>query len=179
MTPKSPEHPPFVLARSFDAPRELVWRVWTQPEHLREWFSPKGSRVTAARMDLRPGGVYHWCLEVPGAPAMWARWVFREIVAPERMVLIQSFSDEHGGIARAPFAPGWPLQTLSTMTFAEEGVRTRFTLTWVPYDATEAERQTFDAGRAGMELGWGGTMELLADYLAKAQANTDAPRRTS
>jgi uncharacterized protein YndB with AHSA1/START domain len=159
----------FVLTRTFDAPRDLVWKVWTQSEHLKQWFSPKGFTVIAAKMDFRTGGIYHYGLQMPDGTAMWGKWEFREIVAPERIVLIQCFSDEKGGLTRHPFAPDWPQFTLSTMTFSAQGAKTMFTLTWAPYKATEVERNTFDAGRASMEQGWGGTMEQLTAYLAKLQ----------
>jgi len=161
---------PFVLTRSFDAPRDLLWKVWTQSEHLGKWFSPKGFKILAARMDFRVGGIYHYGLETPDGKPMWGKWEFREIAAPERIVLIQSFSDENGGLARHPMAPDWPQFMLSTMTFAAQGNKTKFTLTWTPHKATEVERRTFDAGRASMEMGWGGTMEQLIAYLAKLQS---------
>jgi len=159
----------FILSRSFDAPRDLMWKVWTRQEHLSQWFSPKGFRIIAAKMDFRPGGIYHYGLETPDGKAMWGKWEFREIVAPERLVLVQSFSDEHGGLGRHPFAPDWPQFMLSTMTFGAQGNRTAFTLTWAPYKATGVELKTFDAGRSGMQQGWGGTMEQLTAYLAKLQ----------
>ena len=160
----------FILTRSFDAPRDLLWKVWTQPEHLSQWFSPKGFTVIAAKMDFRPGGIYHYGLRSSDGTAMWGKWEFREIVAPERIVLIQCFSDEHGGLTRPPFAEDWPQHILSTMTFSERGTRTTFTLRWAPYKAAEVERNTFDAGRASMEQGWGGTLEQLTAYLAKLQS---------
>jgi uncharacterized protein YndB with AHSA1/START domain len=161
---------PFVLTRSFDAPRDLVWKVWTQSEHLGKWFSPKGFKILAAKMDFRVGGTYHYGLQMPDGKPMWGKWEFQEIAAPERIVLIQCFSDEKGGLTRHPMAPDWPQFTLSTMTFAAQGNKTKFTLTWAPYKATEVERKTFDAGRAGMQQGWGGTMEQFNAYLAKMQS---------
>jgi len=160
----------FLITRSFDAPRDVVWKVWTQPEHLSKWFSPKGFTVIAAKMDFRTGGVYHYGLKAPDGSAMWGKWEFREIAAPERIVLIQSFSDEHGGLTRPPFAEDWPQHILSTITFREQGTRTMFTLRWAPHNATEVERNTFEAGMASMEQGWGGTMEQLTAYLAKLQS---------
>jgi uncharacterized protein YndB with AHSA1/START domain len=157
---------PFVISRSFDAPRKLVFEVWTKPEHLKQWFSPKGFTVLAAKMDFRPGGVYHYGMRGPDGKDMWGRWVFREIVAPERIVFINSFSDESGALARPPFPDPWPVEMLSTITFAESGGRTTVTITWVPHDSTEAERKTFDAGRVSMQQGWGGTLDQLAAYLA-------------
>jgi uncharacterized protein YndB with AHSA1/START domain len=166
----SDKNAPFVLTRTFDAPRDLVWEVWTRQEHLSQWFSPKGFKIIAAKMDFRVGGTYLYGLQPPQGPAMWGKWQFLEIAAPERMMLIQCFSDENGGVTRHPYAPDWPRFTKSTTTLAAQGDKTLFTLTWAPHEATEKEIDTFDAGRASMEQGWGGTMEQLLAYLATLQS---------
>ncbi len=157
----------FVLTREFDAPRGLLFDVWTQPEHLRQWFSPKGFTVIAAKMDLRPGGNYHYGMKTPDGKEMWGKWIFREIVRPERLVFIDTFSDPQGGLTRHPFSENWPSQMLSTITFAERNGRTTITIRWSPHEATAAERATFDAGRDSMRMGWGGTMEQLGAHLAR------------
>lgn len=161
---------PFTLTRTLDAPRDLVWKVWTQPEHLGKWFSPKGYGILKADMDFRVGGIYHYGLRTPDGKPFWGRWQFREITAPERFELIQCFSDEHGGVSRHPFAPVWPQYMLSTFTFVAQGDKTLFTLAWLPHDASEIELKAFEAGRAGMTQGWGGTLEQLTAYLAAQQS---------
>ena len=98
---------------------------------------------------------------------MWGRWTFREIQAPRRLVLVSNFSDAQGGVTRHPFAPTWPLQTLSTTTLEEQGEQTLLTIRWSPLDASELEQATFDAGHAGMVMGWSGTFEQLEAFLAK------------
>jgi len=164
------ENKGFVISRVFDAPRELVWKAWTEPDRLKEWFGPKGVTISKLTMDLRPGGVCHYGMRMPNGQEMWGKWTFREVVAPERLVLINSFSDAAGGITRHPMSPTWPLETLSTTTFAETGGKTTLTINWSPYNATDAERETFDSSHASMSQGWGGTMEQLTAYLASAQA---------
>ena len=152
----------------FDAPRELVWKAFTEPERMKQWWGPKGFTVIASKMDLRPGGTYHYGMKAPDGSAMWGKFVFREIVAPERMVFINSFSDEAGGITRHPMSPTWPLEMLSTFTFEEQpGGKTKVTIRWSAHNATEEERKTFDAGHDSMRQGWGGTMEQLEAYLAR------------
>ena len=99
---------PFVISRVFNAPRERVWQAWTEVERLKQWFSPKGFTVIAAKMDFRPGGFYHYGMRTPNGQEMWGKWVFREIVAPERIVLVNSFSDAAGNLTRHPMAPTWP-----------------------------------------------------------------------
>lgn len=156
---------PFVLTRTFDAPRDLVWRTWTEREHLMRWFGPKGFSMPTASLELREGGHFLYCLHSGDGMELWGKWVFREVVAPERLVLVQSFSDAQGGVTRHPMNPSWPRQTLSVTTFAEHGGRTAMTLHWSPLDATEEEQRTFDAGHASMQQGWGGTLDRLTDYL--------------
>lgn len=160
---------PFVITRVFRAPRALVWDAWTQREHLMRWMGPKGTTIARSSLELRPGGVFHYGMQSPDGKLMWGKWVFREIVRPERLVVVVSFSDEHGGLTRHPLAPDWPLETLSTTTFAEHagiGGGTTVVLKWLPFNATDKERATFAASHAGMAQGWGGTMEQFEAYLA-------------
>ena len=109
MTTSETKAADFVISRVFDAPRDLVWKTFTDPEHMRHWWGPKGFSVIASKMDLRPGGGYHYGLKAPDGAAMWGKMVYREIVAPERIVFINSFSDEAGGTTRHPMAPTWPM----------------------------------------------------------------------
>jgi len=133
----------FVIARVFDAPRELVWKAFTDPERMKHWWGQKGFTVIASKMDLRPGGIYHYGMKAPDGSAMWGKFVFREVAAPERMVFINSFSDEAGGISRHPMAPTWPLEMLSTFTFEEEpGGKTKLTIRWASHNATADEQKT-------------------------------------
>jgi uncharacterized protein YndB with AHSA1/START domain len=118
-------------------------------------------------MELRPGGTYHYGMRAPDGSAMWGKFLYREIVRPERIVLVNSFSDEAGGITRHPLSPTWPLEILSTFRFDDEGARTRLTVQWSLIDANETERETFENAREGMKQGWTGTMDQLANYLAK------------
>ena len=157
----------FVLTRVLDAPRDLVFDAWTKREHLMNWFGPKGFKMLATALDLRPGGVFHYGMQAPDGSKIWGKWTFREIVRPERLVVVASFSDEAGGVTRHPMASSWPLETLSTTTFAEQGSKTLMTLKWEAINATDEERKTFDSSHEGMKAGWGGTMEQLAEYLAK------------
>jgi uncharacterized protein YndB with AHSA1/START domain len=101
---------------------------------------------------------------------MWGKFVYREIVPPERLVLITSFSDEKGGTTRHPGHESWPLEMRSIFTFEDApGGKTKFTVRWAPYNATEAEVQTFDSNRNSMTQGWSGTFEQLEAYLATAR----------
>ncbi|HET7681446.1 MAG TPA: SRPBCC domain-containing protein [Xanthobacteraceae bacterium] len=158
----------FVITRVFDAPRDLVWKAFTEPQRMKEWWGPKGVTVIKSEMDLRPGGSYHYAMRTPDGQVMWGKMAYREITPPSRMVFVNSFSDEKGGTTHHPMAPTWPLEMLSVFTFEEEGGKTRFTVTWTPLNPTEEERATFAAGHASMQQGWGGTLDKLVAYLAKA-----------
>ena len=159
---------PFVISRTFDAPRELVWKAWTERDRLMQWFGPKGFKMTVANLDFHPGGVFHYCLRTPDGKDMWGKFVYREIVPPERIVLVNSFSDEKGGLTRHPMSPTWPLEMLTTTTFAEHAGKTTVTVQWELLHPTDEERKTFDTSHDGMKMGWTGTFDQLAEYLAKA-----------
>src|SRR5262249_8076900 len=158
----------FTITRVFDAPRERVWQAHTECRHLMHWWGPKGFTMQHCRIDLEPGGLFHYGMRSPDGPALWGRFVFREIVGPERLVFVVSFSDEQAGVTRHPMSPTWPLEMLSTSTFADEAGKTALTIRWAPINATEEERRTFDAGHEGMTQGFTGTFDQLAAYLAKA-----------
>jgi uncharacterized protein YndB with AHSA1/START domain len=117
----------FSISRDLKAPRALVYEVQTDAKHLANWLSPEGFKTIHAAMDFRVGGSYHYGLEGPGGMQMWGLQKFREITPNEKIVLIQSFSDKDGGLARHPLSPEWPLELLSTTTLfrrgGNEGVR--------------------------------------------------------
>lgn len=159
---------PFVITRTLDAPRKLVWQAFTEAERLKEWFGPKGFTPDVSKIDLRPGGTYHYRLKGPDGSTMWGKWVFREIIPQERLVTISSFSDENAGVTRHPMAPTWPREMVSIFTFEDAGDgKTRITINWAPHNARDEEIKTFDAGRPSMTQGWSGTFEQLEAYLAK------------
>lgn len=167
---EKPATEPFVISRVFDAPRELVFKAFTEPEHMKHWWGPRGFKVIASNMDLRPGGTYHYGLKAPDGATMWGRFVYREIVAPERLVLVNSFSDAEGGITRHPMSPTWPLEMLSIFSFEDVGEgRTKLTISWTPFNASDEELATFEKGRPSMTQGWSGTFEQLEAYLASIQ----------
>jgi uncharacterized protein YndB with AHSA1/START domain len=160
----------FVITRSFDAPRELVWQCFTEPERMKEWWGPKGSVIVASKMDLRIGGIYLGAMRAPNGQVMWAKFVYREVAAPERLVWVHSFSDEAGGLTRHPMSPTWPLEMLTTVSFEEAAPgKTTVTLRWSPLNATAEEQKTFDAAHDGMSGGWTGTFERLEAYLQTAK----------
>jgi len=156
----------FVISREFNAPRELVWKAFTEPDQMKQWWGPKGAEVLYCKMDLRPGGIFHYRMRYMNND-MWGRFVYREIDPPKRIVFVSSFSDEQCGITRHPMAPTWPREMLSTVTFDEQAGKTTFTVRWIPINETDEEWKMFDTGRGSMKQGWTGTFDQLEAYLAK------------
>lgn len=156
-----------VITRTFDAPRELVFQAFTQADHLQHWWGPKGTTLRVSKLDVRPGGVFLYSMEAPDGNKMWGKFVYREVVAPEKIVFTNSFSDEEGNIIRAPFSQTWPLEVLNTWTLTEEVGKTTITLHGVPLNATEEEQQNFADMYGSMQQGFGGTFDQLENYLAR------------
>lgn len=158
----------FVISRVFHAPRELVWKAWTMPDRIVAWLGPKGSApARVIRHELRPGGVLLTATKIPGGSELCGKFVYREITPISRLVWVQSFADVSGEIVRHPMNPTWPLELLTTVTLADHGDGTELTLDWVPLNANELERKTFADGKPGMQGGWMGSFDQLAEILAQ------------
>lgn len=158
----------FVISHLFHAPRERVWKAWTERERLMRWFGPAGVTIPVATLDFRPGGTFHFCMRQPNGQSLWGKFVYREIAAPEKIVLVHSFSDEKGGLTRHPYSPTWPLEMWSTTTLEDAGENTKLTIEWAPLNPAEEERRTFDASHDSMRQGWSGTFGQLTGYLVNA-----------
>jgi len=159
----------FVFSRSFDAPRALVWKMWSEEEHLAKWWGPKGFPWVSCKLDFHPGRTFHYCMKMPNGTEMWGKFVYREIVAPERILFVNLFSDAEGNTTRGPFMTDFPLEVLNLVTFTEEGGKTVVTLRGGPINATAAERDKFKAMHPSMRGGFGGTFDQLEGYLADMQ----------
>jgi uncharacterized protein YndB with AHSA1/START domain len=158
----------FILSRSFAAPREAIWQAWIEPDRLMKWWAPPGFAMQSAKVDLRPGGMYHYGMKAPDGSEVWGKLAYREIAAPERLVFLVSFSNARGQVIRHPWNASWPFETLSTATFADGGGVTTLTVTAAPFESTPEEIRTFALGYEGMREVWTGTLDKLADYLARA-----------
>lgn len=152
-----------VITRVFDAPRELVFEAWTDPEHLMRWFAPKGCTTHFSKMEFRQGGVFHSCIRNPRVHDCWCKGVYREIVVPERIVYTLAVSDENGNSVE-PVDVGmdldWPRETIVTVTFAEHEGRTKLTLHQTVLESV--------AKRTGAHPSWIEMLDRLAEHLAKA-----------
>ena len=160
---------PFVIERTFKAPRALVWAAMSQADRLNQWMSPAGMKAGRNLMEFREGGIYHYEIVPPEGPSHWGRWIFRQIVDQEMIVCHVSFSDEGCGIIRHPMAPDWPLEMLSKTRFSDAEAGTQLRLELAALGSDPAQLNTFEAGRPSMTAGWGGTFEKLEAYLAQVQ----------
>jgi uncharacterized protein YndB with AHSA1/START domain len=158
----------FSLSRTFDAPRALVFKAFSESDRLTQWWGPKGFVMKSAKHDFRPGGAFHYCMASPTGVEMWGIFKYRSITAPEEIVFTNGFSDAAGGLTRHPLAPTWPLEILNTLTFAEKDGKTVISMLGDPLNATDIERQTFVAGFPSMQAGFSATLDQLADYLKSA-----------
>lgn len=156
-----------VITHTFNAPRELVFKTFTESEHLQNWWGPKGWTFHVSKSDFRPGGVFHYSQKPDDGDIMWVKFVYREIVALEKIVYTSFFSDEDGNIVRAPFHASWPMETLNTMIFFEEEGKTTLTINVEPVSPTEEEIRTFEDSRGMTHEGFSGTFDQLDEYLSK------------
>jgi uncharacterized protein YndB with AHSA1/START domain len=165
----------FVINRSFDAPREVVFEMWTNAEHFARWLPPAGFEMEFLRADIRPGGVAFFKMH-NGTLKMHGRCEYLAVDRPERIVYTQQFCDEHENVSHHPGAPIWPETMLTTVHFTEEGPGpTRVTVTSEPYGAaTPEEIAAFVQERTGMTQGWTGSFDKLEELLATQTAEPRA-----
>jgi uncharacterized protein YndB with AHSA1/START domain len=145
------------LMRILDAPRELVFAVWTEPHHIARWKGPHGFTSTMDRFDLRPGGDFRFCLHAPDGAAHWQRGSFREIVPPRRLVMTHRWERDDGTMSP---------ETLITVTFAAIGRKTKMVFHQAFFET--------QAARDGHEDGWRQSFERLAAHLAASRSISSA-----
>ena len=163
------ELPEYILDRVFDAPREMVWQAWTDPELLPRWYGPNVETIIH-KFDLKPGGV--WLGEMKwGGKSNFSKVAFKEVAPQEKLVWHHSTSDSDWNIISSPMMADWPRVLLTTVTFEDMGAKTKVRLTQIPFEATEAEITCFAGAMAGMDKGWGSGYaildELFKELLAK------------
>jgi uncharacterized protein YndB with AHSA1/START domain len=159
--------PTLVLTRVFNAPQEMVFKAWTQPEHVMQWWGPKDFTCPVCEIDLRPGGVYFNCMRSPEGRDFWSRGIYREIVQPRRIVCRDSFADEKGNKVSPQqygMSSEWPEETLITLTFNEHDGKTRIMLHHSPIKP--------GSERDMCRQGWNESLDKLADYLTGVQKKT-------
>lgn len=137
-----------VVTRIIDAPRALVFKAWTQPEHVARWWGPQGYTTIYCDMDIRVGGSYRFGMRSPEGTEHWKHGVFRDIVEPERVVFTFAWEDERGELGH---------ELLTTVTFEAAGEKTRLTLRQGVFETRE--------GRDGHVIGWTSCFERFAEYV--------------
>ena len=156
LTVTTPSDREIVMTRMFDAPRELVFEAMSKPEHMQEWWGPRGFTMPVCEIDFRPGGAYRFVQRGPDGDEYAFRGEFREIVRPERIVWTFEFEGMPGNVS------------LDTVTLEEEDGRTTLTSRSV-FDTVE---QRDGMLQSGMETGAAETYDRLAELLEKMQQNT-------
>jgi uncharacterized protein YndB with AHSA1/START domain len=153
-----------VIKRTFDAPRELVWQAWTDPETMMRWWGPKGFTSPTCEIDFRVGGKALNCMRSPDGTDYWSTGVYREIVPLERFVVTDSFADPEGNVVPASFYGmdgDWPIEMLVTVTFEEQGGKTKLTLR---HSGTVG---VSDEDLKNMRQGWNESFDKLDDTLSE------------
>lgn len=143
-----------VITRLFDAPRDLVFKMWTDPVHLAKWWGPEHFTNPVCEVDARPGGKLEIHMRAPDGQLHPMTATYEEVVEPERLVMLSAaIEDEHGEAQ---------LVVRNTVTFEDEGGKTKLTMHAVVVRATEMARGALE----GMEIGWNQSFDKLAGYLA-------------
>jgi uncharacterized protein YndB with AHSA1/START domain len=151
-----------VIERRFDAPVELVWKMWTDPEHFKAWYGPNGATIPVARMDVRVGGTRLVCMamQTPKGPMqMWFTGEYLEVVAPERLVFTDSVCDENGQLvspAEIGMPEGHPTTTEVRVDLKDDGGATKMVM-------THAGIPSGSPGAAG----WAMALDKLAAHIAQ------------
>lgn len=159
--------PEYTLDRKFDAPRDMVWRAWTDPELLSRWYGP-GIDTIIHEFDLRPGGV--WLNEMKwGEISDYSKMLFQEIEVGQKMVWHHCSADQDWNVVPNARMPDWPQKLLTTVTFADAGSKTTVRLTQVPIDVTDAEAACFATMMEGMSKGWGSGYAIMDDIFRELQ----------
>ena len=138
-----------VISRVFDAPRSLVFQAWTEPEHIKQWWGPRGFTTLSCEVDFRLGGAWRTCSRSPEGTEHAEHGVFREIVEPERLVFTQAWEDAEGKPKH---------ETLVTVTFVEQNGKTLLTFRQSVFESVTS--------RDAHEGGWTSAFDLLVEYLA-------------
>lgn len=160
--------PEYVLERVFNAPREMVWKAWTDPNIVAQWYGPNIETIIHG-YDLKVGGA--WLNEMKmGEKSDLSKMVFQEIVTAEKLVWLHLSVDENWDVAANKMMLDWPRTLLTTVTFVDEGTGTKVRLSQVPVDATEKESAFFAKMMANMDGGWGSGYKIMDTLLADMQS---------
>lgn len=158
--------PELIIDREFDAPRELVWRAWTEPELLGRWYGPNIETVVH-EFNLEPGGV--WLHEMKMSKgSSFQKAIFQEVTPPEKLVWHHySFVNAQGDIVENPMMQDWPAILLTTVTFQEVGEKTNVRLSQLPFESADNQIAGFAKMKDKMSGGWGKGYEIIDTLLTE------------
>ena len=158
MTNRTDSEDAVVIERTFDAPKDLIWKMWTDPEHFKKWYGPKGFTIPVADMELRVGGKRLICMASPdGSMKMWTTGEYTEIVPNQRLAYTESPADENGNRvspAAMGMPEGYPATTEVTVLLEELDGHTKMVMTHAGVPA--------DSGAGG---GWEQAFDKLAEHI--------------
>lgn len=160
--------PEFILDREFDAPRALVWRAWTDPKYLQNWYGP-GIETVIHKFELKPEGVWLNEMKMKNG-SNFQKIIFKEVTIPEKLIWHHCSVDSDWNIAANLMMPDWPRKLLTTVTFDQNGDKTNVRLSQIPLDATEAEIACFSKMKDQMSGGWGGGYSIIDKVLAELKS---------
>jgi uncharacterized protein YndB with AHSA1/START domain len=150
-----------VITRIFNAPVKLVWKAWTDPKHLMQWWGPKNFTSPTCKIDFREGGKYIFCMRSAEGQEFYTTGTFREIIPLEKIVWTDSFSDEKGNVVPASqygMGEDFPQELLVTLLFEDQGTKTKFILRHEGMPAGEMNDMT--------AVGWNESLDKLAETLS-------------
>ena len=161
---------PLEITRIFPAWPTLVFEMFSTKEHLVNWWGPKGMDMEIKTFDFCPKGIFHYVLKAGNGFEMWGKFTYLEIEKPNRIVLLNSFSNAEGETVKAPevpFGADWPLEMWTEYTFTPDGEGCQLKLTSYPHQASEASQDLFFQNHDNMKLGFKGTFDKLGAYLSE------------
>jgi uncharacterized protein YndB with AHSA1/START domain len=154
------------IVRDFKAHKTLVFQAFSTAEAFADWWGPDGMRITIKDFDFKQGGKLHYKTEV-GGQTMWGLFKYGNIVNPDLIEFVNSFSDEEGNICKPPFPMEFPLEIFNQITLQENNGITTLTLEGHPINATPEQEATFYSMITNMSGGFAGTFNQLEAYLTK------------
>ena len=148
-----------IITRIFDAPRETLWKAWTDPGQFKKWWGPMDFTCPVSKIDLQVGGKYLHCMRGPDGKEYWSTGTYRELVAPKKIVVTDSFADAKGNVVPSTHygMEGIAMEMQVTVTFEEQSGKTKMTLKHVGLPEGEMKNLA--------DAGWNQSFDKLAKSL--------------
>jgi uncharacterized protein YndB with AHSA1/START domain len=157
---------PLFIERVFDAPRALVWKAWTEPKYISRWWGPKDFTAPFCKIDLRPGGGFHYCMKSPQGKEYWNIGEFVEVDPPKKIISVMFFSDKAGNrLKPSDYGLGedFPEDMFDVVTFENIGEhKTKLTL--------QRKHSIDNARKYGVEQGWGESLDKFSETLKQLRS---------